>query len=123
MYCCSDYQYFNEPLLNCYEKCIFCLGKFNKQQGFLIYNMNVFKLVNKSYLINCICRPFCHISCMNTWLIENERCPECSVYFTELTKNKKYTFGNLCAYTLIFLCVSTIFLIIIGIVAHNKHIL
>ena len=121
MYCCSNFNY--EQLVECYEKCIFCLGKFNEQHKFLIYNNGSFKINNKVYHLNCICRPYCHLSCMKSWIIESERCPECSVYFTEIIEKKYCTFENLCACFLIFFFVSTVCLVIIGVIIQNKHIL
>ena len=123
MYCCSSYQNYNEPLIHCYEKCIFCLGKFSDQHIFLTYNNDVFKINNKLYFANCKCRPFCHILCMKSWLTESVCCPECSIYFTEIVEKKHCVFENLCAYFLIFVCVSTFTLVIIVIIVLNKHIL
>uniref|UniRef100_A0A6C0B446 RING-type domain-containing protein n=1 Tax=viral metagenome TaxID=1070528 RepID=A0A6C0B446_9ZZZZ len=123
MNCCSNYQYYNEPLFNCHENCIFCLGKSNNQHIFLTYNTDCFKIDNKLYRINCICRPYCHVSCMKSWLNESLRCPECSIYFSDIIEKKQCTFYSLCAMFFSFLCVSIVCLIIISIVVHNKHLL
>jgi len=123
MNCCYDYQHDYDSLINSYDKCIFCLGKSNKQHVFLTYNADVFKINGKSYRVNCICRPRSHVSCMKSWLLESHRCPECSVYFNEIVEKKCCTFENLCSCALVFFCVSTFCLVIIGVVIHNKHIL
>jgi len=123
MNCCSDnHQYYNEPLFNCCENCIFCLGKSNNQHIFLTYNECAFKINNKLYYANCRCRPCCHVSCMKSWLIESGRCPECSVYFTEIVEKKCCTFDNLCGCFLIFICISTFSLAVLCIIVQNKYI-
>ena len=123
MNCCSDYQYYNEPLFDYCENCIFCLGKSSNQHIFLTYNADMFRIDDKTYCINCSCRPHCHFSCMKSWLVESRRCPECSVYFSNIIEKKSCTIYNLCACFFSVLCISVVCLVIIGIVVHNKHIL
>uniref|UniRef100_A0A6C0B7L0 Uncharacterized protein n=1 Tax=viral metagenome TaxID=1070528 RepID=A0A6C0B7L0_9ZZZZ len=120
MYCYPEHNYV--PFVECHYKCIFCLIKFNteQQQPFLIYNYNVFKLNDKIYQVNCQCRPFCHISCMNNWLIESVHCPECSVWYTESIEKKCCTFENLCVAFFIFLCIITFCFVVVAVVLHNK---
>jgi hypothetical protein len=123
MNCCSNRHHYSEPLIDCYEKCIFCLGKFSVQHVFLTYNSDVFIIDEKSYRVNCTCRPRSHLLCMKYWLEESHRCPECSVYFNEIVEKKCCTFENLCCYALAFFCVSTFCLVMIGVFIHNKHII
>jgi hypothetical protein len=89
------FQNNNEPLIeSIYEtnRCVFCLQSTNSTFVSILYKQSTFLLNEKKYQLNCRCLPVAHQSCMNSWLIESNRCPECSVHLTETAvENKKYT--------------------------------
>lgn len=113
MFCCSRKQLYKEPLLGCYERCIFCLGTFNDEFVFLTYYSNVFTLNEKHHRINCICRPFCHIPCMKSWILESMHCPECSVPYTNVVEKNHCTFFRIFCFVFTCFSLTTLALIII----------
>lgn len=100
----------NQPLYR-NNRCVFCLKVIDVNFKGINYNVDSFFVNDKKYLLNCPCRPAAHYSCMNFWLMECARCPECSVYLTE-TEFVRYE-KKCCTYYNLLVCLAVVLIIAI----------